>query len=87
MGILFFILFGFIIGLVARAIYPGRQAMGFVMTALLGIAGSFIGGAVASLISHRPIVEFSTAGMIGSIVGALLVLGIGAIIGRKAHLA
>lgn len=76
MGILFFILFGFVVGLLARAIMPGRQSMGFVLTTLLGIVGSFVGGAIGSLIAHRAIFEFHTAGILGSIVGSLIVLAI-----------
>ena len=43
MAILVFIVFGFIVGLVARAIMPGRQKMGFLMTTIVGILGSIIG--------------------------------------------
>ena len=50
LAILGWIVFGFVIGLIARAIYPGRQALGFVTTTLLGVAGSFIGGFLAYLI-------------------------------------
>jgi uncharacterized membrane protein YeaQ/YmgE (transglycosylase-associated protein family) len=82
-GLIFFILFGFIVGLIARAIYPGRQAMGFIMTSLLGIAGSFVGGAVGSLIAREPVMQLHTAGVIGSIVGAVLILAIGAALGRR----
>ena len=45
MGIIAWIVFGFIIGLLARALVPGKQSMGFIMTTVLGIAG-FIAGAV-----------------------------------------
>lgn len=83
MGVLFFILFGFVVGLIARAVFPGRQNMGFVMTALLGMAGSFIGGAIGSAIVHRGVAEFHTAGIIGSIIGALVVLAVGAMIGGR----
>ena len=51
MGIILFVVFGFIVGLLARAIMPGTQKMGFVSTALLGIAGSFIGGFLAALVT------------------------------------
>ena len=44
MAVLGWIVFGLVIGLIARAIMPGAQPMGFILTALLGIAGSFIGG-------------------------------------------
>jgi uncharacterized membrane protein YeaQ/YmgE (transglycosylase-associated protein family) len=72
MGIIGFILFGLVVGLLARAIMPGRQSMGWIMTILLGVGGSFLGGFLASLITHRAADEPSTAGFIGSIIGALL---------------
>jgi uncharacterized membrane protein YeaQ/YmgE (transglycosylase-associated protein family) len=76
MSILLFILFGFVIGLLARAILPGSQKMGFLMTAGLGIAGSFIGGFVASVISGRSFDQFHTSGVIGSLIGAVALLAI-----------
>jgi len=76
-GILVFIIFGVIVGLVARALMPGRQSMGLIMTALLGVAGSFIGGFLGSLISDRRVTELHTAGLIGSVLGAILLLVLG----------
>jgi len=77
MGILVFIIFGVIVGFIARALMPGRQGMGLVMTALLGVAGSFIGGFLGSLISDRPVTELHTAGLIGSVLGAVVLLALG----------
>ena len=74
MGLLAFILFGLVIGLVARALMPGRQSMGLVATALLGMAGSFVGGLIGSLIYGGRMFELHSAGIIGSVVGALLVM-------------
>jgi uncharacterized membrane protein YeaQ/YmgE (transglycosylase-associated protein family) len=74
MGILLWIIFGFVVGLIARALMPGRQSMGYVMTTLLGIAGSFVGGLIASWITRNPAQEAHGAGMIGSVLGALLLL-------------
>ena len=76
MGLILFIVFGLIIGLVARALMPGNQNMGVLMTVGLGIAGSFIGGILISLVSSREVTEFHTAGVIGSLVGAMLLLGV-----------
>ncbi|MET0411709.1 MAG: GlsB/YeaQ/YmgE family stress response membrane protein [Polyangiaceae bacterium] len=76
MGILLFIVFGFVVGLLARALLPGRQAMGLIATTGLGIAGSFIGGFLVSLFTHRPVTELHTAGMLGSILGAIVLLAI-----------
>lgn len=49
MGIIWTLIIGFVVGLVARAIKPGADAMGWVMTIVLGIAGSFVGGMLASV--------------------------------------
>ncbi len=74
MGILLFIVFGLVIGLLARALLPGRQSMGLVATALVGMAGSFVGGFLVSLVTHNRITDFNTAGVIGSIIGAIVLL-------------
>ncbi|BDG02558.1 GlsB/YeaQ/YmgE family stress response membrane protein [Anaeromyxobacter oryzae] len=74
MGILAWIIFGFIIGLIARAVVPGKQGMGFVMTTLLGIAGSLVGGLVASAISGSSVTGFQPTGFIGSLIGAIVLL-------------
>ena len=85
MGILLFIVFGFAIGLLARALIPGRQSMGVAMTAVVGMVGSFIGGLVANLISGRSLYDLTPAGFIGSLLGALLVLAaIGPMLRRRA---
>jgi uncharacterized membrane protein YeaQ/YmgE (transglycosylase-associated protein family) len=74
MGILLFIVFGLAIGLLARALMPGRQHMGLMMTAVVGMGGSFIGGMIGNLISGRRVFDLTQAGFIGSLLGALLVL-------------
>ncbi len=74
MAILAFIVFGLVVGLLARALMPGRQAMGLGMTMLLGVAGSFIGGFIGALLTDRRVLEFNTAGLIGSVLGAMLLL-------------
>jgi uncharacterized membrane protein YeaQ/YmgE (transglycosylase-associated protein family) len=74
MGVILFLVFGLVIGLLARAIMPGTQRMGMFMTAMLGVAGSFVGGLLASLLTHRPMDELNTAGVVGSVVGALVIL-------------
>ncbi len=76
MGIIAWIVFGFVIGLIARAIVPGRQHMGFVLTTLLGIAGSIVGGLVATAIGGGSVSQFHGAGFIGSLVGAIVLLAV-----------
>jgi uncharacterized membrane protein YeaQ/YmgE (transglycosylase-associated protein family) len=74
MGIIAWIVFGFVIGLIARAVVPGKQGMGFVMTTLLGVAGSIIGGLVVSTLAGARATAFQPAGFIGSLIGAVLLL-------------
>ena len=75
-AVLGWIIFGLVIGLVARAIMPGSQSMGFILTAVLGIAGSFVGGWLGTFLSGaggQPDLN-QAAGWIGSIIGALILL-------------
>jgi uncharacterized membrane protein YeaQ/YmgE (transglycosylase-associated protein family) len=83
MGLIGFLVFGLIIGFIARAVMPGTQKMGFIATALLGVAGSLLGGFIGALLTNRRVLDFNTAGIIGSIVGALIVLALaGSFFGR-----
>jgi uncharacterized membrane protein YeaQ/YmgE (transglycosylase-associated protein family) len=85
MSLILFILFGFIVGLLARAIMPGNQKMGFVMTTLLGVVGSFLGGFISSLVTDRRVTDLHTAGIIGSVIGAIIVLAVaGGVFSRRA---
>ena len=79
MGIIGFLVFGLIIGLLARAIFPGRQPMGWLMTAVLGMVGSLVGGMIGhALFGGSSQADgtwgFTPGGWISSIVGALIVL-------------
>jgi uncharacterized membrane protein YeaQ/YmgE (transglycosylase-associated protein family) len=73
--IIWSIIVGFIIGLIARAVVPGAQHMGFIATAVLGIVGSLVGGLLGRLISKpREGATFHPAGFLLSIVGAIVLL-------------
>ncbi|MFL6588690.1 MAG: GlsB/YeaQ/YmgE family stress response membrane protein [Chthoniobacterales bacterium] len=73
--IIWSIIIGFIIGLIARAIMPGVQHLGFMMTALLGIGGSILGGLIGRIFSKpAPGSSFHPAGFFMSLVCALLLL-------------
>ena len=76
MSLLVFLIFGFFVGLLARAVLPGRQNMGLIMTTVLGAIGSFLGGLLGNMISGTPMGEVHPAGWIGSIIGAVIVLGV-----------
>ncbi len=72
-SILVRIVVGLIVGVIARAIVPGPDPLGWLGTIVLGIVGSFVGGFLANLIfAGQAVVQ--SAGWIGSIVGAVLVL-------------
>jgi uncharacterized membrane protein YeaQ/YmgE (transglycosylase-associated protein family) len=71
-GILGWIIFGAIVGLIAKLLHPGRDPGGFIVTVLLGIAGSLLGGFVGRAIGlYR---EGQAAGLIMSILGAIVLL-------------
>ncbi len=73
--ILWSIIVGFFAGLIARAVYPGPNPMGLLMTTLLGIVGSVIGGLIARVIwKHQPGQKFHPGGFILSIIGAVILL-------------
>jgi uncharacterized membrane protein YeaQ/YmgE (transglycosylase-associated protein family) len=74
MALIMFVFFGLLVGFIARALMPGRQSMGLMMTAVLGVVGSFVGGFLVSLVTKNRVTDLNTAGIIGSVVGALLVL-------------
>ena len=73
MGIILLIIVGAIAGFVARALVPGRDAMGIVPTIILGIVGSFIGGFLGALLFGKDAVAglLQPSGIIGSIIGAV----------------
>ena len=71
MNIIGWLIFGLIVGAIAKFLMPGRDPGGWIVTILIGIAGSFIGGFLASALLGR---QEQTAGWIGSIVGAMILL-------------
>jgi uncharacterized membrane protein YeaQ/YmgE (transglycosylase-associated protein family) len=82
MGILGWILFGLIVGVIAKLIMPGKDPGGFIVTILLGIAGAFMGGFIGQALGlYR---EGEPAGWLMAILGAILLLAIyRMVIGRR----
>lgn len=72
-GLIWFLVMGLIAGFIARWIMPGPDPMGWVETMVLGVVGSLVGGTLAALIFGGTL-ALSAAGLIGSIIGALIVL-------------
>jgi uncharacterized membrane protein YeaQ/YmgE (transglycosylase-associated protein family) len=91
MSILVWIVFGIVVGFIARAIFPGRQQMGLITTMLLGIGGSLLGGVIGNMVAGVPVGEagnygLTGAGFIGSLLGALAILAILGMIKRPTTL-
>ena len=83
MELVWMVIVGFVAGLLARAIMPGTQSLGIILTAVLGIAGSFVAGYVGQALGWYQAGE--GAGLIGAIVGAIIVLVVwGALTRRRA---
>ena len=72
MGILYAILIGFLIGLIAKVLMPGRDPGGFIITALLGIGGAVVGHWIGTAFGFYHANE--PGGLVTSIVGAMLLL-------------
>ena len=82
MDILWMIVLGLIAGAVAKLVMPGKEPGGIIVTILLGIAGSLLGGFLARALGIGE--GDTTAGLIGSIIGALILLGIyRMVVGRR----
>ena len=81
MGIIGTIVIGFLVGLIARFIKPGNDPMGWIMTIILGIAGSFAAtyGGQALGIYHAG----EGAGFIGAVVGAVVILVVYGLVSKK----
>ncbi len=81
MGIIWTILIGFVAGLIARALLPGTQAMGFFITAVLGIVGSFVATYLGQAMGWYQ--AGASAGFAASVVGAIVLLAIYGMVVRK----
>jgi uncharacterized membrane protein YeaQ/YmgE (transglycosylase-associated protein family) len=71
-GVIGWIIFGLIVGVIAKLLMPGRDPGGFIITILLGIAGSLFGGFIGRALGMYP--PGHPAGFIMSILGAILLL-------------
>jgi uncharacterized membrane protein YeaQ/YmgE (transglycosylase-associated protein family) len=76
MGIIGFLVAGLIIGLLARALLPGRQKIGLMWTLVLGVIGSIIGGTLASALGTGDIGELNFLGFVGAVVASVAVLAV-----------
>jgi uncharacterized membrane protein YeaQ/YmgE (transglycosylase-associated protein family) len=72
MSIVWTILVGFVVGLIARAVMPGEQKLGLILTTVLGVVGSLVAGYLGQAIGWYQAGQ--GAGFLGSVVGALILL-------------
>lgn len=72
MGFIWMIIVGLVAGLLARAIKPGNDAMGWIMTIILGIVGAMVGGFIAGLLGINADGGFT--GLVFSVIGAIILL-------------
>ncbi|MGZ4437403.1 MAG: GlsB/YeaQ/YmgE family stress response membrane protein [Nocardioides sp.] len=71
-----FIVAGLVIGALARLIKPGRQNLSLLMTLLLGLVGSVIGGFIASILGTGSIWELNVLGFVLAVIAAVLLIGV-----------
>ena len=67
---------GLLAGALARLLIPGKQSMSILTTLVLGVVGSFVGGFLGYLVFHKDATDgfFQPSGLIGSVIGAVIVL-------------
>jgi len=85
--ILYLLIIGLVAGFIARAVVPGDDSMSIGATILLGIVGSFIGGFLGYVLTHKDSDDgaFQASGIIGSIVGAIVALLIYRAVRNRRH--
>jgi uncharacterized membrane protein YeaQ/YmgE (transglycosylase-associated protein family) len=84
MGILLWIVFGLIAGVIAKFIMPGKGPGGIILTIVLGIVGAFVGGLVGSFLFGIDVTGFDIRSLAIAVGGALLILFAYGLVAKKA---
>lgn len=86
MSWLWMLIVGLVVGIVAKFLMPGKDPGGFIVTALLGVAGMFLGGYLSHFIfgTTAPSGAVEPAGFIGGVIGSLILLAIYRLVRRNA---
>ena len=74
MGIISWIILGLVVGVIAKLLMPGKDPGGFIVTTIIGIAGAFLGGFIASRIGFGSVSGFDLRSLIIAVGGAVLLL-------------
>lgn len=74
MGIISWIVFGLIAGIVAKFLMPGRDGGGFILTIVLGIVGAVVGGWISTALGYGTVDGFNLGSFVVAVIGALVVL-------------
>ncbi|MFG6653533.1 GlsB/YeaQ/YmgE family stress response membrane protein [Scandinavium sp. M-37] len=84
MGILTWIIFGLIAGVIAKLLMPGRDGGGFILTCILGIVGAVVGGWLATMFGIGDVSGFNLHSFLVAVVGAIVVLLVFRLLRRNA---
>ena len=76
MGFIAWIILGLVVGVIAKLIMPGKDPGGFIITILLGIAGAFVGGFIATKFGMGSVTGFDIRSLAIAVVGAFILLAI-----------
>ena len=82
MGILSWVIFGLIAGIIAKWVIPGAYNMGIIMTIILGIVGAVVGGYISTFFGKDKVDGFNLSSFIVAVIGAIVVLFIAGMVGR-----
>lgn len=74
MGILSWIIFGLIAGIIAKWIMPGKENVGIIVTIILGIVGAVIGGYISTFFGFGKVDGFNFGSFVVAVIGAIVVL-------------
>lgn len=84
MGIILWIIFGLIVGAIAKFIMPGDDPGGFIVTILIGIAGAVVGGFISTALGFGSITGFNFGSFVIAILGAIVLLAVYRAVKKKA---
>lgn len=74
MGVISWVLFGLVVGIIARCLTPGKEHLGIIMTVVLGVVGALIGGAVSTFLGFGNVNGFNIYSIVVATVGSIVLL-------------